>query len=228
MKEEISAFWRQYSAFKQAVTNDDIDIVKQLDASLNKTMDLIVTRPAVTVENIVLQFKFATDLLNVEAEDISCVKKNIGLIRSLIEKYVGLGITLQDDEGIERKSAALPFMVFDELRYDDQPLPTILVKEDYTLGYFNPAYEMVRAEGTYPKLGAHIADLFGLGHFRNGLKDKIDQALAGEVTRFTYVEECDGKSYVWINDITRVFSPSGMLLGALIQINKIADRRSGR
>ena len=87
---------------------------------------------------------------------------------------------------------------------------------------------MVRAEGTYPKLGAHIADLFGLGHFRNGLKDKIDQALAGEVTRFTYVEECDGKSYVWINDITRVFSPSGMLLGALIQINKIADRRSGR
>lgn len=228
MKEQICAFWRQYSAFKLAVTNDNFEIVQQLDASLTKTIDLIVNRPAVTVEDIVLQFKFATDLLNVEAEDVGCVKKNIGLIRSLIEKYVGLGITLQDDEGVKRQFASLPHTIFDEHRYDEQPVPTLLVKEDYTLGYVNNAYQQSLGLNDRTFVGTHVADHVGLVHFRNGLKEKIDLALAGEVSRYTYVDDCDGKRFVWIHDISPVYSPSDMLLGALVQINKIADRRSAR
>lgn len=228
MKDEISAFWRQYSAFKLAVTNDDFEVVQQLDAVLNKTIDLIVNRPAATIEEIFLQFKFATDLLNVEAEDVSCVKKNICIIRSLIEKHVGLGLGFQDDEGVRQKPASLPFLIFDEARFDDNSTPTLLVTDQYIVGYANAAFEQTRRIAEKSSVGGHLADVVGLVHFRNGLKDKIDLAMAGEVTRFAYVEDCDGKSFVWIHDITPVYSPADMLVGALIQINKIADRRGAR
>lgn len=228
MKDLICLFWRNYSSFKIAIAKEDLDTITKLDIELNSAIGEIINRPARDLTDVAHQFRFATDLINVEAEDVGCVKRNIGLIRKLVEKYVGLGIASDTGDPAMREPGSLPFSVLDEDHYDDHPAPVVVFKTDYTVSYANPKFcELV--ERAFPDvLGRHAADLFGLTRFRNDLQMRIDECLDGAISRYTFADTVDGETWVKIFEFSPCYSPSQSFVGALIRLTVVPDRRAGR
>lgn len=228
MEDLICSFWRQYSAFKIAIAKEDLELVARLDLQLDQAIGDIVNRPASDMGEVAHQFRFATDLINVEADDLSCVKHNIELIRRLVEKYVGLGMVPEVSDAFVRQPGTLPYSILDEDRYNDDSEPVVVFKADYTASFANPAFMQLIGRDYSAVLGRHAADLFGFKRFRTDLQIRINDCLNGGVLRFTHAEEIDGETWVKIYELSPCYSPSQSFIGALIRLSVVADRRAAR
>ena len=228
MNDLISSFWRNYSAFKVAIAKEDLETVTALDRALNQAIGEIINRPARDLVEVAHQFRFATDLINVEAEDVSCVQRNIDLIRKLVDKYVGLGMVPHDGEPVLREPGTLPYSVLDEDHYNDHPAPVVVFKSDYTVSYANLKFAELMGREHSDVLGRHAADLFGFTRFRNDLQSRIDECLNGAMMRYTHADEIDGQTWVRIYEFSPCYSPSQSFIGALIRMTVMPDRRGSR
>lgn len=228
MQDLISSFWRDYSAFKIAISKEDLETVTKLDRDLNRSMTEIINWPARNLAEVGYQFRFATDLINVEAEDVGCVQRNIELIRKLVDKYVGLGLVPYDGDPKLREAGSLPYSVLDEDHYNDHPAPVAVFKSDYTACYVNSKFVSLIDRPFSEVLGRHAADLFGFTRFRNDLQSRIDECLKGAILRYTHTDVINGQTWVKIYEFSPCYSPSQSFIGALVRMTVMPDRRGSR
>jgi PAS domain-containing protein len=228
LKDLIGSFWRHYSALKVAVAKEDLGTIAKLDSELTQTIEQIINRPARDMGELVHQFRFATDLINVEADDVSCVKRNIDLIRKLVDKYVGMGIVPDGSGPSVHQAGNLPYSVLDEDMYDEQSAAFVVFKDDYTVSYANPAFSSMLDLAGESVVGRHAADLLGFKLFRSDLQIRIDDCINGAILRFTHSEEISDETFVKIYEFSPCYSPSQSFVGALVKLSVIADRRALR
>lgn len=218
LKTLVERFWQQYSRLRHAVETNDALAVEALDRELDPILETIIHKETRNPDEIRIQFQFAIDLLNEEAEDFAGVQRNTELLKTLVNRYIGKGYSPNDKDGSNHT-------VLDEAWFDEQSDRIIVVSTDYRIFYCNAANASRYSVSVSDIIGKHIAEFVGLHRFQHGLKEKLVQCFQGEATQFTYAEDTDGRTIVVSLGITPCFSSSGTLLGAMIILEEAADRR---
>lgn len=224
MKSLIDLFWHRYSELKGAVDRNDSQKILILDRELDPLLENITSRKTKNSEEILEQFRFAIDLLNEEAEDTGCVQRNSELLRRLVDRYIGAN-RLENNEGKGGEGGWIPYAILDEDRLDDMNDRVVVVSPGYRISYTNTANAACLETETQDIVGRHIAEFVGVYHFQQALRDKLDNCFKGEPAKYTYAEEVGGRMIVKSFDLSPCYSPSYKLVGAMIVVNELEDRR---
>ncbi|NTJ42545.1 hypothetical protein G6L28_08025 [Agrobacterium larrymoorei] len=222
MKTLIGLFWQRYAELKRAVDRNEADKIAILDRELDNLLENITVKKNASAAEILEQFRFAIDLLNEEAEDIGCVQRNSDMLRKLVDRYIGAGLSYNGDG----EGGVSPYVVLDEDRLDDSDDRVVVVAPGYRINYTNSANASSLGTNANEIVGKHIAEFVGIHHFQHAFRQKLDACFKGEAGKYTYAEDVDGQTIVKSFDMSPCYSPSYKLVGAIIVVKELADRRS--
>lgn len=164
MKTLIELFWQRYAELKSAVDRNDVPKIATLDRELENLLDSITGRKNASSAEILEQFRFAIDLLNEEAEDIGCVQRNSGVLRKLVDRYIGAGLPRDGSNLDEHGAEWSPYAILDEDRLDDLDERVVVVSPGYRINYTNAANAASLHANVSEIIGKHIAELVGIHH----------------------------------------------------------------
>lgn len=228
MKSLIDLFWARYLELKRAVDRNDVARIAVLDCELDPLLEKITSKETNDADDIRAQFQFAIDLLNEEADDWGCVKRNSELLRLLVDRYVGLEILRTD----ARRSSimghaddAVVHNIIDEAKLDSLSDRVVVVSTGYRISYTNEANASRYDSTVADVVGCHIAEFVGLHRFQHGLREKLDSCFKGETVKYTYADDVDGRTIVMSFDMTPCYTSASKLIGAMIMVVETADRR---
>jgi len=226
LKTLIDSFWRLYGELKTAVDGNQPQRIAELDRELDALLDQITGRKNASPAEILEQFRFAIDLLNEEAEDIGCVQRNSEVLRRLVDRYIGAALP-SDGSGLDANGAPWsPYAILDEDRLDDLDDRVVVVSPGYRINYTNAANAAFFHTNSNEIIGKHIAEFVGIHHFQQALRGKLDACFMGEAGKYTYAEDSDTGTVVKSFEMSPCYSPSYKLVGAVIVVKELADRRS--
>ncbi|MGV1914117.1 hypothetical protein [uncultured Agrobacterium sp.] len=226
MKRLIESFWQRYKELKSAVIRNDAPKVAALDKELEKLLDSIIGRKNASSSEILEQFRFAIDLLNEEAEDIGCVQRNSEVLRRLVDRYIGAGLPRDGGTGTEEDAPWSPYVILDEDRLDDLDDRVVVVSPGYRINYTNSANAASLQSDRSDIIGKHIAELVGIHRFQQIFRHKLDACFKGEAEKYTYAEDELGHTVVKSFEMSPCYSPSYKLVGAIVVVKELEDRRS--
>lgn len=231
MKALIDLFWAKYSDLRQAVEQEDDDAVSRIDREIDPLVKAILGSQGRDQSAIGVQFRFALDLLNEEADDGGCVRRNGHLLQMLVERY------LVTDQSLPSKSqttedAAQPVDIaqaiadgyLDDALLNKLPERVVVVAPGYRIFYSNETNAQRMQIPRDTLIGRHFAEFVGLHHFRHDLQPSLDRCFAGESLTLTYAAKLDGRTLV-IHCRMSPISRSGTLIGALVVMQEKEDRR---
>lgn len=231
MRALIDLFWAKYSDLRQAVEKEDDDAVSRLDREIDPLVKAILGSQGRDQAAIGVQFRFALDLLNEEADDGGCVRRNGHLLQMLVERYLVTEQSLpSSSDNVE--DAPQPVDVAQAIAdgYLDDALLSklaervVVVAPGYRIFYSNETNALRMDMPRDALIGRHVAEFVGLHHFRHDLQPCLDRCFAGESVTLTYAEKMDGRTRV-IHCRMSPISRSGTLIGALVVIQETEDRR---
>ncbi|AYD00993.1 PAS domain-containing protein [Neorhizobium sp. NCHU2750] len=231
MKALIDLFWSKYSDLRQAVEREDDEAVSRLDREIDPLVKAILGSQGRDQAAIGTQFRFALDLLNEEADDGGCVRRNGHLLQMLVERYLNTEQSLPakpvaaDEPGQPVDVAqAIADGYLDDALLNKLTERVVVVAPGYRIFYSNEtnARRMDMPRDTI--IGRHFAEFVGLHHFRQDLQPCLDRCFAGESLVLTYAEKMDGRTVV-IHCRMSPISRSGTLIGALVVMQETEDRR---
>ncbi|MDS7597095.1 hypothetical protein [Agrobacterium tumefaciens] len=229
MKDLIELFWLRYTELQSAVGNNEANKIAVLERELEQLLDRIAGRQTESSEEIREQFRFAIDLLNHEAEDLGCVQRNSEILRTLVDRYVGLSRVKSKSKGDDEGDTSSfewqhRHLIFDEDMMSDLGEPVVVVSPGYRVAYANglDSFQRNAPEGL---VGCHIAELVGVHRFQNDLREKLDNCFKGDGSKYTYAEDSNGHTVVKSLQMSPCYSSSYKLVGAMVVIREIADRR---
>lgn len=230
MEALIDLFWSKYGELRRAIDSEDEAGMAILDRELDPLMLAIFGSEESDTASIQAQFRFALDLLNEEADDRSCVRRNAHLLQTLVERYLmpqnKASQVRQEVVGGEEMSIdeATAGGILDEVLLNRISDRIVVVAPGYRILYSNETnarrLDMAREE----LVGRHLAEFVGLHRFRNEFQPNLDKCFAGESMSVTYADEVDGQTVVMVCRMSP-FLRSATLIGALVVIQETADRR---
>jgi PAS domain-containing protein len=233
VKALVDLFWAKYGDLRQAVEREDDDAVERLDRELDPLIKAILSGQGLQDQaTIRIQFRFALDLLNEEADDRGCVRRNAHLLQMLVERYLVTDQSLSspsesavdDTPGPPDVAQAIVDGSLDDSLLNKLPERVVVVAPGYRIFYSNETnarrMEMPREE----LIGRHFAEFVGLHHFRHDLQPSLDRCFEGDSLTLTYADKVEGQTVVVhcrMSPITR----SSTLIGALVVMQETSDRR---
>lgn len=232
MEALIDLFWSKYADLRQAVERNDTSATTALDRELDPLLLAIFSSQSKDSASIQAQFRFALDLLNEEADDRGCVRRNGHLLQMLVERYVVPETGLSANRRPEPESpehAVIADATADGF-LDDALLNRIsdrivVIAPGYRIFYSNETNAR-RLDLTRDELiGRHFAEFVGLHRFKNEFKPSLDRCFAGESISLTYADQIDGQTVVIRCRMSPCVSGSSQLIGALLVMQETADRR---
>lgn len=226
MKRLIESFWQRYKELKSAVIRNDAPTVAALDKELEKLLDSIIGRKNASSSEILEQFRFTIDLLNEEAEDIGCVQRNSEVLRRLVDRYIGAGLPREGNAGNGEDAPWSPYVILDEDRLEDLDDRVVVVSPGYRINYTNSANAASLQSDRSDIIGKHIAELVGIHRFQQTFRHKLDACFKGEAEKYTYAEDERGHTVVKSFEMSPCYSPSYKLVGAIVVVKELEDRRS--
>jgi PAS domain-containing protein len=228
----IDLFWSKYADLRQAVERNDASATASLDRELDPLLLAVFSSQSKDPASIQAQFRFALDLLNEEADDRGCVRRNGHLLQMLVERYVvpETGLTANRRSEPESPEQAVIADATVDGFLDDALLNRIsdrivVIAPGYRIFYSNETNAR-RLDLTRDELiGRHFAEFVGLHRFRNDFKPSLDRCFAGESISLTYADQIDGQTVVVRCRMSPCVSGSSQLIGALLVMQETADRR---
>lgn len=232
MEALIDLFWSKYAELRQAVERNDPKATAMVDRELDPLILAIFSGQSKDPASIQSQFRFALDLLNEEADDRGCVRRNAHLLQMLVERYMvpetGLNANrrpLPDspESGLIADATADGFL-------DDAVLNRIsdrimVIAPGYRIFYSNETnarrLDLPRDE----LIGRHFAEFVGIHRFQNEFKPTLERCFAGESISLTYADQIDGQTIVIRCRMSPCVSGASQLIGALLVMQETADRR---
>jgi PAS domain-containing protein len=228
----IDLFWSKYDELQQAIEREDEEMTATLDRELDPLMLAILGSAEGDATSIQLQFRFALDLLNEEADDRSCVRRNAHLLQTLVERYLGPAVAKAVPDADEAEDTALIDEAISNGLLDDALLNRLsdrilVVAPGYRILYSNDTNAKRLDIAREELVGRHLGEFVGLHRFRNEYEPNLDRCFAGENAAVTYADEVDGETVVMRCRMSP-FTRSSTLIGALVVIRETADRRKRR
>lgn len=229
MKALIDLFWSKYADLRRAIDSEDEAAMAALDRELDPLMLAIFGSEARDPQGIQAQFAFALDLLNEEADDRCCVRRNAHLLQTLVERYLA-------PQGSEKKrphqdSEAGPAIedvtaggILDEALLDDLSERVLVIAPSYRILYSNETNARRLNTAREALVGRHIAEFVGVHRFKNEFQPNLDRCFTGDTSSVTYAEDAQGQTTVMVCRMSP-FARSSTLIGALLVIQETADRR---
>lgn len=226
----IDLFWSKYTDLRQAVERNDTLATVALDRDLDPLMLAIFSSQGKDPASIQAQFRFALDLLNEEADDRSCVRRNGHLLRMLVERYVapetGLPAKRQPEPGetsIIADATADGFL--DDALLNRISDRIVVIAPSYRIFYTNETNARRLDVSRDELIGRHFAEFVGIHRFRNEFKPGLERCFKGESVSFTYADQVDGQTVVIRCRMSPCISGSSQPVGALLVMQETADRR---
>jgi PAS domain-containing protein len=228
----IDLFWSKYADLRQAVERNDDDATASLDRDLDPLLLAVFSSQSKDPASIQAQFRFALDLLNEEADDRGCVRRNGHLLQMLVERYVvpetGLSANRRPEpephEHAVIADATADGFLDDALlnRISDR---IVVIAPGYRIFYSNETNARRLDLARDALIGRHFAEFVGLHRFKNDFKPSLDRCFAGESISLTYADQTDGQTVVVRCRMSPCVSGSSQLIGALLVMQETADRR---
>jgi PAS domain-containing protein len=234
VKALIDLFWSKYGELRGAIDREDEPAMAILDRELDPLMLAIFGSEESDAASIQLQFRFALDLLNEEADDRSCVRRNAHLLQTLVERYLmpqnsvpaGRQVAAADDDDVSIDEVTAGG-ILDEVLLNRISDRIVVVAPGYRILYSNETNARRLDMERDALVGRHLAEFVGVHRFRNELQPNLDKCFSGESLSVTYADEVDGQTVVMVCRMSP-FLRSATLIGALVVIQETADRRRRR
>ncbi|WP_455271316.1 PAS domain-containing protein [Rhizobium herbae] len=232
MKALIELFWFKYSQLQYAVQSGDNLLVSILDREIDPVLSAIYEEKAETVADARLQFQFILDLLTKEADDVSSVLRQRDALQSLADRYFSAG-----SDAVVGKHwvppapslAALKGRVdegfLNEAILDCMPDRIAVITPDYRYLYTNPVNAARLEERPMDLVGRHIVEFVGIQRFEQRVKPNLDKCFAGEMVDYTFSKDVENRTIVVRCRMTPCMSSTGKVIGAILVLQEIADRR---
>ncbi len=227
----IDLFWAKHADLRQAVEQNDVATVAALDRDLDPLMLVIFTNKVDDPKGIEAQFRFAFDLLNEQAEDRGCVRRNAHLLKTLVERHLVPGATARNSPTLAEKldgslvAAGRAGGFLDEALLDRISDRILVVAPGYRIFYSNETNARRLNTSRDALVGRHIAEIVGLYRFRNDLKLSLDRCFGGERVSLTSADQAGGETVVYRCGMSPCLFGSLDPTGALLVIQEAADRR---
>ncbi|SMF70100.1 PAS fold-containing protein [Xaviernesmea oryzae] len=232
MQALIDLFWFKYADLRQAIEHNDTQATAALDRELDPLLLAIFSSQGKDATSIQAQFRFALDLLNEEADDGGCVRRNGHLLQMLVERYVvpETGLSLNRRPAPEPTETSVIADATADGFLDDALLNRIsdrivVIAPGYRIFYSNETNARRLDLPRDALIGRHIAEFVGIHRFQNEFKPALDRCFEGESISLTYADQIDGRTVVIRCRMSPCVSRSSQLIGALLVMQETADRR---
>lgn len=230
MEALIDLFWSKYADLREAVDVDDEASMAAIERELDPLLLAVLGSEEQDPAAIQAQFRFALDLLNAEADDRGCVRRNAHLLQTLVERYLSPAASAgprhdcSDNPDPEIIDLATATGVLDDALLNRVSDRIMLIAPGYRILYSNDTNAKRMRMAREELVGRHIAELIGLHRFRNEFEPRLQRCFEGESAAVTYAEDVDGQTIVMRCRMSP-FVRSSTLVGALVVIQETADRR---
>ena len=234
LKKRIEQFWCKYAQLQQAVGTGNDALSDRIDRELNSLLYGVIVHKALNAMEMRLQFQLAIDLMKKEADDISCIARHLTHLQALVERYIlpgahaALPLEMDEDQDVSSYSSALFHGDLDTERLEAIADRVVVVAPSFRVMFTN-SVNAARLHGAPADLvGQHIAELVGLHRFRLGMKEKLEHCFQGNIVDYTYAAEIDDRTVVIQCQMTPCYSQEREMIGALLVMKEMADRRRTR
>jgi PAS domain S-box-containing protein len=233
LKDLIALFWFKYSQLQHAVRSGDELLTRILDGEIEPVLREIYEAKASDVADARLQFQLLIDILKKEADDVSCVLRHSNILQALVDRYFSSG-TGEDAAApwlpMSRPAAALfkgraDEGFLNEAILDCLPDRIAVITPDYRYLYTNPVNADRLELRPIDLVGRHIVEFVGIQRFEQRVKPNLDKCFAGETVDYTFSKEMNGRTIVVRCRMNPCRSGTGKLIGAILVLQEIADRR---
>lgn len=230
LKALIDLFWFKYSQLQYAVKSGDDLLISILDREIEPVLSAIYQEEATNVADARLQFQFVLDLLRREADDITSVLRQQDVLQSLADRY----FSIENGRILGDKWQPAPVIVhrgrvdegfLNEAILDCMPDRIAVITPDYRYLYTNPVNAARLDERPMDLVGRHIVEFVGIQRFEQRVKPNLDKCFAGEMVDYTFAKDVDNRVIVVRCRMTPCMSSTGKVIGAILILQEIADRR---
>jgi PAS domain-containing protein len=231
LKALIDLFWFKYSQLQYAVKSGDDLLIDILDREIAPVLDAIYREEAKDSTDARLQFQFILDLLQKEADDVSSVLRQRDALQTLADRYFAAG-----SSDVLEKSWAPPTPArlqrgrvdegfLNEAILDCMPDRIAVITSDYRYLYSNPVNAARLEERPMDLVGRHVVEFVGIQRFEERVKPNLDKCFAGELVDYTFAKDVENRTVVVRCRMTPCVSSTGKIIGAILILQEIADRR---
>lgn len=233
MNNLIGLFWFKYSQLQLAVRSGDELLADILDREIEPMLREIYEAKAANVADARLQFQLLIDILRKEADDASCVLRHSSILQTLVDRYFSnVGTEDRSSRWLPMsQSAAALFKgradegFLNEAILDCLPDRIAVITPDYRYLYTNPVNAGRLELRPIDLVGRHIVEFVGIQRFEQRVKPNLDKCFAGETVDYTFSKEMNGRTLVVRCRMNPCRSGTGKLIGAILVLQEIADRR---
>lgn len=233
MKDLIDLFWIKYAQIKKAVGDLDEQSIAILDREVESLLDSIFEREASNAIEIQMQFLVAIELLKRESEDACCVLRHAENLHRVVERHIIPGQIGQfAPENLENAMTPVLSAVdpsangtIDVSLLESLSNRVSVVAPDYRFVFTNHSNASAMSRAPDELLGRHIGEFIGLHRFVQGFKEKLDRCFAGEISDYTYADQISGRTVVLRSRLSPYYAPNSVLIGALLVMEELPDRR---
>jgi PAS domain-containing protein len=231
LKALIELFWFKYSQLQYAVKSGDDLLISILDREIDPVLTAIYEEKAGNVHDARMQFQFVLDLLRKEADDVSSVLRQREALQTLADRYFSTGSN--EIAGQSWKSPA-PVVALkgradegflNEAILDCLPDRVAVITPDYRYLYSNPLNAARLEERPMDLVGRHIVEFVGIQRFEQRVKPNLDRCFSGELVDYTFAKDVGNRTVVVRCRMTPCMSGTGKVIGAILVLQEIADRR---
>ena len=233
MKELIDLFWVKYGQLKKAVGQVDEQAINLLDREVESLLETIFQRQAANAVEIQMQFLVALELLRRESQDSSCVLRHAENLQKVVERHIipnkvgNLSAEEMEQSVAPVLSAVDPVAgaALDVSLLEKLSDRVSVIAPDYRFVFTNEQNASAFNRNPSELLGRHIGEFVGLHRFVQGFKEKLDRCFAGEISDYTYADQMAGRTVVIRSRISPYYGSNSVLIGALIVMEELPDRR---
>ncbi|WP_421873113.1 PAS domain-containing protein [Pararhizobium sp.] len=231
LKALIELFWFKYSQLQYAVKSGDDLLISILDREIDPVLTAIYEEKAGNVHDARMQFQFVLDLLRKEADDVSSVLRQREALQTLADRYFSTG----SNEIAGQSWKSPPPVValkgradegfLNEAILDCLPDRVAVITPDYRYLYSNPLNAARLEERPMDLVGRHIVEFVGIQRFEQRVKPNLDRCFSGELVDYTFAKDVGNRTVVVRCRMTPCMSGTGKVIGAILVLQEIADRR---
>ena len=219
---------------QHAVGNGNDDLSDRMDREINSLLHTVIEHKARNALEMQLQFQLAIDLMRKEADDLGCIARHISHLQALVERYIlpsahaALPAITEDEEEISSHSSTLLDGALDIEALEVIADSVVVIAPTHRVLFSNSVNAARLNAAPSDLIGQHIAELIGLHRFRLGMKEKLEHCFRGNIVEYTYASEVGDRTVVIQCRMTPCYSTDGEMIGALLVMKEMADRRRTR
>lgn len=230
MRDLIDLFWLKYAQLKHAIEESDEQAVPAFDREVESLLEAIFARQASNALEIQMQFMVAIELLKKESDDSCCVLRHAENLQRVVERHIMPGSLSELASVISgNRTVFLPDRAsngdLDVTLLESLPNRVAVISADYRYLFTNSANAGALGREPADIMGGHIGEFVGLHRFIQGMRERLDRCFAGEIVDYTYADQVGDRTVVIRCRLSPYYSASAELIGALLLMEEIADRR---